>query len=128
MPIRCRIVPGCDNRRVSDENQIVVPPSFVALFIAPGRSKPSASRAEITTRHEFCDDLASMLTEHAADKLWELGVTQADVLERMHRGLISGDATVTPPEAQWVIRRLAELLNWDAPSFDVDCMAPADQG
>lgn len=99
----------------------------MALFIAPGRSKPSASREEVTRRHEFCDDLANLLTEPAADKLWQLGVTQSDVLERMHRGLISDQATVTPAEAQWVIRRLAELLNWEAPSFDADGAAAADQ-
>lgn len=100
----------------------------MALFIAPGRSKPSASREEVMRRHEFCDDLATLLTEPATDKLWELGVTQTDVLERMHRGLISDQATVTPAEAQWVIRRLAELLNWAALPFDTDCAAPADQG
>ena len=98
---------------MSDESQIVVPPSFIALFMPPGRSRPNAPREEIAARHEYCEDLANMLTEHAATKLWELGVTEVDVLERVHRGLLAGDATVTPPEAQWVIRRLAELLGWD---------------
>ena len=107
-----------DNRAMSDESQIIVPPSFIALFMAPGRARPNAPRDEIAARHEFCEDLATMLTDHASAKLWELGVTQADVLERIHRGLLAGDATVTPPEAQWVIQRLAELLDWDAPPFD----------
>jgi hypothetical protein len=103
---------------MSNESQIVVPPSFVALYMAPGRIKPGALREEIAARHDFCEDLASMLTAHASTKLWELGVTEADVLERIHRGLLGDDAVVTAAEAQWVIRRLAELLEWDAPRFD----------
>ena len=100
-----------------DPNQIVVPPSFVALFVPPGRIKPTAAREEIAARYEFCEDLASMLTEHASAKLWELGITEADVLERMHRGLVSGDMTLAAGEAQWVICRLAELLGWHAGEF-----------
>lgn len=99
---------------MSDDSQILVPPSFVALYLTPGRTRPSASRAEISARHEFCEDLATMLTETAANKLWELGVTEADVLERVYRGLLGDAATVNAAEAQWVVRRLAELLGWDA--------------
>ncbi len=106
-----------DNAAMSDINQIVVPPSFVALFVPPGRSKPTAAREEIAARYEFCEDLASMLTEHASAKLWELGITEGDVLERMHRGLVSGDMTLSALEAQWVICRLAELLGWHAGGF-----------
>lgn len=97
---------------MSDESQIFVPPSFIALFIAPGRTRPSATREHIAQRHEFCEDLATLLTDHASAKLFELGVTEHDVLERTHRGLLVGDALVTPDEAQWVVRRLAELLGW----------------
>ena len=35
-----------------DENQLVVPPSFIALFVEPGRIKPSASREEILARYD----------------------------------------------------------------------------
>ena len=99
---------------MSDDSQIDVPPSFVALYLSPGRSKPNASRSEIAARHEFCEDLASLLTDTAATQLWQLGVTEGDVLQRVHRGLLGGDAAVSVPEAEWVIRRLAELLNWPA--------------
>ena len=103
---------------MSDESQIVVPSSFVALFLAPGRTRPSAPRAEIATRHEFCEDLATLLTDTAATRLWELGVTPADVLERVHRGLLGGAAGVSAAEAQWVVRRLAELLEWPTPDLE----------
>ncbi len=102
---------------MSDANQITVPPSFIALFVEPGRSKPSATREEMAARHEFCEDLASMLTEHASARLWELGISEADVLERVHRGLVSGDTVLSTFEARWVMCRLAELLGWDAGEF-----------
>ncbi len=97
-----------------DGNQIVVPPSFVALFVPPGRIKPTAARAEIAARYELCEDLAQMLTEHARTKHWELGVTEQDVLQRMHQGLLGPEAPVSEAEAAWVVRRLAELLDWPA--------------
>ena len=103
---------GCHNQAMSDESQIFVPPSFIALFIEPGRSRPSASREHIAARHEFCEDLASLLTEHASTKLFELGIADIDVLERIHQGLLAGDGAVSPAEADWVVRRLAELLGW----------------
>ena len=100
---------------MSDDNQFIVAPSFIALFVLPGRSKPSASRDEMSARYEYCEDLATLLTEHASTTLWELGITEEDVLSRMHTGLLAGDATVSPPEALWVVCRLAELLGWRMP-------------
>jgi HipA-like C-terminal domain len=98
-----------------EDSQIVVPPSFVALFIEPGHAKPNASREEILQRYDFCEDLATMLMETARTKLWELGVTELDVVARIHRGLRGGDVGVTEAEAGWVARRLAELLEWPDP-------------
>jgi Fe2+ transport system protein FeoA len=103
---------------MSDESQIVVPPSFVALYLAPGRRRPSVPRAEIASRHEFCEDLATLLTGSASARLWELGVTPGDVLERVHRGLLGGAAGVSVAEARWVVRRLAELLDWPDPDLE----------
>jgi len=110
---------------MSEDSQIVVPRSFIELYLPPGRVKPTAPRHEIAERYEFCEDLASMLTEHARLKLWDVGITEADVLERMHRGLVVPDAPVSPAEAQWVIRRLAELLEWRAPDFPAEPAANA---
>lgn len=97
---------------MSDENQIPVPPSFVALFVPPGRIKPTEPRAVIAERYELCEDLAQMLTETAQERLHALGIAESDVLERLHRGLVADGSPVTPDEAQWVITRLAELLGW----------------
>jgi hypothetical protein len=100
---------------MSEESQIIVPASFIALFMAPGRSRPSAPRAEIAARHEFCEDLATLLEDTATARLWELGVTEADVLQRIHQGLLGDAAPVSVAEAAWVTRRLAERLGWPAP-------------
>jgi hypothetical protein len=103
---------------MSDESQIVVPPSFIALFIEPGRIKPNAAREHILERYELCEDMATMLVDHARSKLWELGIAEADVLERIHRGLLEAEGGVDGVQARWVVTRLAELLEWDCPAFD----------
>lgn len=93
-------------------NQIVVPPSFIELFIEPGRIKPNAPREQIAQRYEMCEDLATALTEQAGTLQWQLGIAERDVLERVHAGLREPSSGLTGAEAQWVVRRLAELMDW----------------
>ncbi len=100
---------------MDETSQITVPPSFVALFMQPGRLKPGEPRETIARRYELCEDLATWLTDAAKDKLWELGIAEADVLERIHRGLLEGASGLSVAEAEWVTRRLAELLGWACP-------------
>ena len=101
---------------MTDDNQTTLPRSFIELFIPAGALKPRAPREHIAERYELCEDLAQMLTEHAKAKLFELGVTEEDVLERVHRGLLAEGAVVEADEASWVLCRLAELLDWPMPS------------
>ncbi len=98
-----------------DASQIVVPRSFVDLFVTPGRIKPHSPREYVLARYELCEDMATMLVEPAQTRLWELGITEEDVLERIHRGLAGGAAGLNAAEAVWVTRRLAELLGWPCP-------------
>lgn len=100
---------------MDETSQIAVPPSFIALFAQPGSPKLRESRTVIAVRYELCEDLASWLTETAKTQLWDLGITEDDVLERIHRGLRDAGSGLDEPEAQWVTRRLAELLGWAAP-------------
>jgi hypothetical protein len=97
---------------VNEDSQLILPPSFVALFVEPGRTKPSEPRAVIQERYGFCEDLAGMLVETARTKQWELGIAESDVLARIHEGLLNGGLPISPQEAQWVSTRLAELLDW----------------
>ena len=95
-----------------EEYQIEIPPSFMALFIDPGRQKPNASRDVVAGRYELCEDMATMLMETAKDKLLSLGIAEEDVLAQCLSALTGAGAVVTEPEAGWVVRRLAELLEW----------------
>lgn len=95
---------------MTEGSQIVVPPSFVALFVPAGRLRPTETVAVIEQRYELCEDFAQMLLGQAQARQWELGITQDDVLQRMAQGL-QGSEVFTVDEAQWVLTRLAELLS-----------------
>jgi len=97
---------------MTDDNRSWIPDSFLALFVEPGQLKPNASREVIQERYAFCEDLATLLTDTARSRLWELRITEADVLDRIHAGLTAGQIGVTSEEALWVRHRLAELLGW----------------
>lgn len=102
---------------VNPDSQITIPPSFIDLFRLPGRQRLSEPLAQIAARYEWCEDLAQMLTERAAAKPFELGITEDDVLVRLHAGLRADGAPVSAAEAGWVTQRLAELLGWPAPDL-----------
>ena len=89
----------------------------MALFTDPGRSKPNASREHVAARYELCEDLANMLTQTAQDMQFSLGIDESDVLQRSYQGLTGETSVVDSKEAQWVVCRLAELLNWRLPAF-----------
>ena len=101
-----------------EHNQSVIPDSFIALFLAPGRPKPSASRQHIGERYELCEDLANHLVDYARAQHFDLGIGEADVLERCHLGLQAESSGLGAAEAQWVIRRLAELSAWPCIAFE----------
>ncbi len=98
---------------MSVDNQIDIPASFIAIFVAPGRQKPSEPRHVVADRYELCEDMATMLTETAKNMQFSLGISEHEVLVRIQRGLTGDDAVVSVPEAQWVMRRLAELVGWE---------------
>ena len=101
---------------MSDEHsQTIIPPSFIALYLTPGRPymKPSEPRHVIAERYEFCEDLAQMLVDEARARLWDLKIGEDEVLRRIHQGLLGGaPAALDAAQAQWVVTRLAELLGW----------------
>lgn len=99
-----------------DDSQILIPRSFIDLYIPVGAARPRLPRADISALYELCEDLAQSLTETANDKRFELGVDETTVLERVHAGLLTAPATVSADEATWVVRRLAELLDWPLPA------------
>ena len=96
---------------MSDEYQIEIPASFMALYVLPGRQKPSLPRDELAARYELCEDMACMLLEHA-QTLFSQGISGEEVLTRCHQGLLAESSVLSENEAVWVIHRLSELLGW----------------
>jgi hypothetical protein len=99
---------------MSDENQIFVPASFQALY-RDSRGRWVLPPQGVATRYELCEDLAQHLTEHCRGVHIDIGADSAEVLGRCLQGLLQPDAGVAAEEAQWVVTRLAELLNWPPP-------------
>ena len=97
---------------MSDDNQLYLPESFTALYVPPGKVKPSISLRDMAQRYELCEDLANLLTEKAANMQFTLGITEELVLTQCELGLLTEPSVVSPVEARWVVSRLAELLNW----------------
>ena len=97
---------------MSDDNQLYLPESFTALYVPPGKVKPSIGMRDMAQRYELCEDLANLLTEKAANMQFTLGITEELVLQQCELGLLTEPTVVSPIEARWVVCRLAELLNW----------------
>lgn len=97
---------------MTEEFQIHIPPSFIALYVPPGKIKPTLGLRDMAARYELCEDLANLLTEQAANMQFTLGITEELVLQQCELGLLAEPVVVSPVEARWVVCRLAELLNW----------------
>jgi hypothetical protein len=98
---------------VHDDNQTFVAESFIALY-CDARHRLTASRETVCARHEFCEDLANLLTEQCTTVHFRDGLDEATVLENCRVGLLVEPSVVSADEAVWVVRRAAELLGWPA--------------
>ncbi|MEK8034707.1 ATPase with chaperone activity [Ideonella sp. DXS29W] len=94
------------------EYQTAIPESFMALFAASGRMKPVEPLSAIRERYGYCEDLASLLVDTARTRKAQLGIDESDVLDRIATGLRSGEVVANEREAEWVMARLAEMLDW----------------
>lgn len=103
---------------MDDSHQVDVPPSFLALFTSPSGHRLTQTVATVRARYELCEDLAQALTEQASVALFKSGGSERDVLAQMQAALSGAESSVEPAEAQWVVRRLAELIGWDLPPDD----------
>jgi hypothetical protein len=102
---------------MDDGNQTFIPPSFAALYVPPGKVRPTLNAREMAARYELCEDMAQLLTEQAAHQQFQLGITEDLALERCLQGLLATPGVVSETEARWVVCRLAELLNWPLPEW-----------
>ncbi|WP_404299957.1 hypothetical protein [Alicycliphilus denitrificans] len=101
---------------MQDDNQILVPPSFIALY-SDARQRLLTPAGEVRARYELCEDLACHLVEQA-QQLYHGGArSEEGVLLGMHAALAGPDSGVSAPEARWITLRLAELLGWRSPAL-----------
>jgi len=104
---------------MSEGSQLFIPPTFLALYLAPGAHKPSASQVHIAVRYELCEDLAQMLTGTACELQLRSDADSAQVLQRCLDGLSGPEAVIEEDHARWVVCRLAELMQWPAPAWQI---------
>ena len=105
---------------MDEQYQIEIPQSFMAIYSRNGR--PIATRATIEERYDLCEDLASQTSEVCHTLQFSKEWSETEVLRQCLVGLRSGDV-VSAAEADWVIVRTAELLQWTRP--DPSTLLPA---
>ncbi len=109
---------------MSDDSQILIPDSFIAVY-SDARRRLTATRAVIAERYELCEDMATMLVDHCRTVHFRDGVDEEEILSRCLQGLCEAPATLAPAEAEWVVRRTAELLDWPwTPPLDANDSSP----
>jgi len=102
---------------MSDDYQIDIPPSFFALY-TDRRQRLSEPLAVVRERYEVCEDLANHLVQQALTLHHVEVPSEEEILGKIHAGLAAPGSGFAPAEAQWVTRRLAELLGWRDLSFE----------
>lgn len=103
---------------MDDSNQIEVPASFQALYSTPSGTRLTQPMTFVRERYELCEDLAQMLVDQASTAQFKSGAPETQVLRAMRDGLREEGSAVEPAEANWVVLRLAELLQWEAPGTE----------
>ena len=110
---------------MDDDNQIHVPPSFMAVY-TDTRGRLTDKADTVRTRYELCEDLAGHLVEHAQTLYHVQAPSEAEILRRIHAGLCTAESGVSVAEATWIVTRLAELLVWQCPVLVAPQPAPAE--
>lgn len=110
---------------MDDDNQIHVPPSFMAVF-TDNRGRLAEKANNVRARYELCEDLAGHLVEHAQTLYHVQAPSETEILQRIHAGLCTAESGVSVAEATWIVTRLAELLVWQCPVLVAPQPEPAD--
>ena len=108
---------------MDNENQITVPPSFLAVY-SDRRGRLREPIDTVRTRYELCEDLASALVEQAQTLYHVQAPSESGVLLGIHAGLCSAESGLASGEATWIVTRLAELLVWQCPELPAESSTP----
>ena len=116
---RCRDprAPHHHRQAMDEQNQIEIPQSFMALYSRNG--KPFETRRTIEARYDLCEDLAAQTADVCHTLQFKHDLSESEVLSRCRASFDDGQA-VTAAEADWVVRRVAEMLQWAPPSLPGD--------
>lgn len=109
---------------MEDDNQIFVPPSFMAVY-SDARGRLQASAHEVRERYSLCEDLANHLVEQAQTLYHVQAPSETEILRGIHAGLSAPESGLASGEATWIVSRLAELLAWQCPLLDPADAPPA---
>ena len=101
---------------MEDDNQIFVPPSFMAVY-SDARGRLQAGADDVRERYSLCEDLANHLVEQAQILYHVQAPSEAEILRRIHAGLNTRESGMASGEATWIVSRLAELLAWQCPAL-----------
>lgn len=101
---------------MDDTSQIEPPSSFTDLF-RDHAGRLATSAIQIVARYEFCEDLACHLIEQAQALYHQGHGSEEGILLGIYTGLGSKGSVCSLLEAGWIVRRLAELLQWPIPTL-----------
>ena len=80
------------------------------IYTPTGQRRPSVPRPWLEERHDLCEDLAQLLAEKVKEKVWQLGITESDALDRIAMGLTELSLDLSESEQTWVLARTQEVL------------------
>lgn len=106
-----------------EPDQTFIADSFMVLYTANGR--PTGSRQEVAARYDFCEDMAVQVSEICRTLQFNTDVSESTALRNCLDGLLAPPASVSADEATWVMRRVAELLEWHLPLWLLPEARPA---
>lgn len=102
-PVYFGVLPGSQPKLLAVE--------YKGHFYVPGSTPP-----EICERWEICEDLAKQIAQKSVESKAgkRAHMTELEILEQYLLRLIVQKWT-SDAEARWVMRRVAQMLNWPAP-------------
>lgn len=101
-----------------DHNQTLVPDSFMAIHSRHGR--PTLKRDALEARYQLAEDLAMHIGEMASAVSEDDARGQRQAMGLARAGLLTAPAQVSEAEAEWVVRRVAELCGWPPPGSPLE--------
>ena len=79
--------------------------------------RPNAARDFVTGRYQLCQAMVHQMLEPARTLHFEQNIREDHVLLQCYQHLLDGVSDLSQREAAWVVRRMADALDWDCPPF-----------